>query len=66
MSKSITIKFKSDRRSQAGVSHLFAALLGKEPPPTCETCGGITVEEGPSAGRCKCQKSDLSNVKGDS
>lgn len=56
MSRSIKIKFKSDRRSQAGVAHMFAAMLGKEPPPTCAKCGGITSEDGPLSGRCGCNK----------
>lgn len=54
MSKGITIKFKGDRRSQASVTHLFDALLGKPLSPTCVKCGGITVDEGPRAGRCSC------------
>ena len=56
MSKGITIKFKGDRRSQASVSHLFDALLGREPTPTCPKCGGVTTETGPSAGWCNCEK----------
>ena len=55
MSKSITIKFKSDRRSQASVAHLFDALMGREPSPTCVVCGGVTNGNGPSAGRCDCK-----------
>jgi len=61
MGKSITLKFKSDTRSQASVTHLFDALLGRPPSPTCAKCGGITVNEGPSNGRCKCAKADSPN-----
>ena len=62
MAKGITIKFKSDTRSQASVTHLFDALLGRPPSPTCAKCGGITVDEGPSNGRCKCAKTDSPNA----
>lgn len=58
MGKSITLKFKSDTRSQASVTHLFDALLGRPPSPTCAKCGGITVDEGPSNGRCQCAKAN--------
>jgi hypothetical protein len=34
------------------------ALLGRAPSPTCPACGGITIDEGPSNGRCKCVKTD--------
>lgn len=54
MSKSINLKFNSDRRSQASAQHLFDALLGKPPSPTCAKCGGLTGEGGPLAGRCGC------------
>jgi len=54
MSKTIKIKFSGDRRSQASVTHLFDALLGRPKSPTCAKCGGVTVDEGPSAGRCNC------------
>lgn len=62
MAKGITIKFKSDTRSQASVTHLFDAMLGRPQSPTCETCGGITVDKGPSNGRCKCAKDDRTNA----
>ena len=61
MAKGITIKFKSDTRSQASVTHLFDALLGRSPSPTCAKCGGITVDKGPSNGRCKCAKANSPN-----
>jgi hypothetical protein len=60
--KSIHIKFKvGNRRSQASATHLIDALLGRPPSPTCDVCGGITVETGPSNGRCKCPKASSPN-----
>jgi hypothetical protein len=47
------------------VGHLFDALLGRPPSPTCAVCGGITVDEGPSNGRCNCPKADSPNTKAD-
>lgn len=53
-SRGFTIKFGDDRRSQAAATHLLDALAGNKPSPTCATCGGITIDSGPSAGRCIC------------
>lgn len=61
MSKNMTIKFGSDRRSQAAATHLFDALLGRPPSPTCARCGGITVDEGPLNGRCNCRNTERPN-----
>ena len=61
MSNTIKFKFGKDRRSQAGVSRLFAALLGKESPPTCNKCGGVMTNDGPSSGRCECKQDEISN-----
>ncbi len=57
--KTMTLKFGSSKRGQAGVPDLFAALMGHEAPPKCETCGGVTKDyEGPGPvptdGRCAC------------
>ena len=53
--KTISLKFKSDTRSQAEVTHLFDALLGRPFSPTCSVCGGITVDNGPLNGQCTCK-----------
>ena len=58
-SKSITFTFTpNNTRSQASVTHLLDALLGKPPSPTCPRCGGITTDAGPKNGRCKCENDD--------
>jgi hypothetical protein len=58
-SSSINFKFGSDRRGQASAQHLFDALLGKPPTPTCETCGGVVPEPGAentlSSALCNCE-----------
>jgi hypothetical protein len=54
----VTMKYKipSNRRAQANVTLLIAALCGKKRPPVCSKCGGIQAEEGALSGRCECSE----------
>jgi hypothetical protein len=58
-SNTIEVDFDSNTRDQAGVVHLFDALLGRKPARTCEICGGIVPEDQEGRGvqknaRCTC------------
>lgn len=55
-SRSIKLTFASTRQSQAGVADLFAAFSGRELPPKCSDCGGVTDADAtcPRNGRCGC------------
>ena len=55
MASKIEIEIMGDRKSQAAVTLMFAALCGKPRPPICKQCGGIIGEIGVLKGRCDCQ-----------
>jgi len=52
--RSLEIAFDSTKKDQTGVVHLFDALLGREPTPTCEACGGTLGKKGPTRAHCDC------------
>ena len=51
---SVNIKVPSTVRAQANMWNVLNAMAGNGELPTCDDCGGITVEEGPTKGRCTC------------
>ncbi len=50
----VSVTAGSGRREQAAMAQFMNAMCGRDPLPECETCGGITVEKGPTSGRCDC------------
>lgn len=52
--KSIELAFESTKKDQVGVVHLFDAMLGRDPTPTCDTCGGTLNQRGPTRAHCTC------------
>lgn len=48
------ITFGFSRAEQAAATQFINALCGRDPLPTCPTCGGVLGEEGAAMGRCDC------------
>lgn len=52
----VRIQPGSGIKDQAGMWNFMRGLAGQDPAPLCEECGGLLSEDGPSSGKCKCQK----------